>query len=363
MNNSAVVLRVYVGTYTSNGGRGIYLYSLDPSTGILTPEKVISGVVNPSFLVLDPTHSFLYCVNEVDAYYGKPEGALSAFSVDAKEGELHFLNQKSSLGSAPCHISMDKTGKFVMVANYGGGSVAIFPIEADGRLADCSSHIIHTGSGAHPERQLAPHTHYISTDPSNQNLLAVDLGNDSIQCHPFDVNTGTVIKASFASVLAKSGSGPRQLTFHPNAKWAYVVHELESRVTAFTYVQATGTLHEMQSLATVPSGFMGESYGGTIETVLNGRFLYVSNRGHDSIAYFGIDPNNGTLTYLGWESSGGKFPRHFCIDPENRFLLVGNQRSDSIVVFRIDSETGAPIPTGYSLEIPSPACILAVKVP
>jgi 6-phosphogluconolactonase len=367
-------IRVYVGTYTSNGGKGIYLYSLDAETGALRLVKTVVGVVNPSFLALTPDRRFLYAVNEVDAYYGKPEGALSAFAVDPQSGDLRFLNQQSSKGAAPCHLSFDGSGRYVFVANYGGGCVAVFPIEPDGKLGAAVDHVRHRGSGMNPERQAGPHAHCIMGAPGNGHVLAVDLGLDKILAYSFDAGAGKLAPSVHPSTNSKPGSGPRDLIFHPNGRWAYVIHELESLITVYAYDAEKGTLRERQTRSSLPDADAdmdvkgnvsqkspGENYGACLQTDPRGRFLYASNRGHDSIVHFRIDAEDGSLAFAGWVPTGGRFPRHFSLDPEGRFLLVGNQRSDSLVVFRIDPETGAPIPTGFAADVPSPVCVLAIN--
>lgn len=369
--------RVYVGTYTTNGGEGIYLYTLDRETGALRLTRTIIGVVNPSFLAMDAAHRFLYAVNEVDAYYGKPDGALSAFSVDSGDGNLHFLNQRPSMGSAPCHISLDKTDRVALIANYGGGSIATFRLDPDGKLGDCISHIRHHGSGPNLERQSAPHAHCILVDPDNRHALAVDLGLDRILAYELDPETGVLDPVAKISSHAKPGSGPRQMVFHPNGSWAYAVHELESLITAYAYDRGTGSLRELGSLPTlripmvnaptpIPTrskeGSKEENYPACVQVDPRGRYLYVSNRGQDSIACYGINERDGTLTFRDCVPTGGKFPRHFSLDPEGRFLIAANQKSDCLTVFRIDAESGLPVPTEYTTKVPAPVCVLMALI-
>ncbi|MDB5105056.1 MAG: 6-phosphogluconolactonase [Fibrobacteres bacterium] len=353
-------MHVYVGTYTSNGGEGIYLYSLDTGTGALRLLKIMAGVVNPSFLAIEPGGRYLYSVNEVDAYYGRPEGALSAFAIEPGTGELRFLNQQPSQGASPCHLSLDHTGRYLFVANYGGGSVAAFPLQSDGSLASAASHIRHQGSGPNRERQEGPHAHCILPDPFNRHVLAVDLGLDRVLSYAFDPERGALRPAAAAGAETKPGSGPRHMAFHPNGKWAYVVHELESRVSRFLYNGMTGALAELESLPSLPpqAAVEGENYGAGIQVDPKGRFLYVSNRGHDSIAHFRIDPENGSLGFAGCASTKGRFPRHFSLDPGGRFLLAANQRSDSLTVFRVDDATGNLEDTDQAVSVPAPVCVL-----
>jgi 6-phosphogluconolactonase len=349
-------LHVYVGTYTSNGGEGIYHFSFDPATGALKPLKTLAGVVNPSYLAIEPGGRFLYAVNEVDAYYGRPEGALSAFAIEAGSGDLRFVNQQPSRGAAPCHLSLDHTGRHLFVANYGGGCVAVFPIRSDGGLGSSTFHARHQGSGPNRERQQAPHAHCVLPDPFNRHLLAVDLGIDRILPYAFDAERGALVPAA-AGNEARPGSGPRHLAFHPNGKWAYVIHELESRVTHYRYNGMTGALTEAQSLSCLPPGGAGENYGSAIQVDPRGRFLYLSNRGQDGIAHFRIDAGDGSLAFAGSAPSGGRFPRHFTLDPEGRFLIAANQRSDALAVFLVDEGTGALEPIGAGASVPAPACV------
>jgi 6-phosphogluconolactonase len=355
-------LHVYVGTYTSNGGEGIYHFALNAETGELRRIRTIIGVVNPSFLAIEPSGRFLYTVNEVESYYGKPEGALSAFSIEPSSGELRFLNQQPSRGASPCHLSIDHTGRFLFVANYGGGCVAVFPLEADGRLAPAACHIRHEGSGPNANRQERPHAHCVLPDPFNRHMLAVDLGTDRILPYAFDPDGGALRPAASPPGEAKPGSGPRHLAFHPNGKWAYVIHELEARVSHFQYNGMTGSLTERESVSSLPPGYAGENYGSGIQVEPRGRYLYVSNRGHDSIAHFRIDDENGALEFSDCVTTKGKFPRHFTLDPTGRFLLAANQRSDSLTVFRVDQATGALEDTGHTASVPAPVCV-RVHVP
>jgi 6-phosphogluconolactonase len=353
-------LHVYVGTYTSSGGEGIYLFAFDPATGALSHRKTIIGAVNPSFLALGPRGrpqgQCLYTVNEVDTYYGRPEGALSAFSIEPGSGDLRFLNQQPSRGASPCHISLDQSGRYLFAANYGGGSVAVFPLRGDGGLEPASCDVAHKGSGPNTERQQGPHAHCVVADPFNRHLLAVDLGCDGVMAYPFDPERGALRAAP--RMQAKPGSGPRQLAFHPNGRWAYVVHELEPRLTLYHYNGMTGSLSEAQSVSCLPAGVDRENYASTIQVDAKGRFLYVSNRGHDSIAHFRIDEADGTLAFAGSAPTRGRYPRHFTLDPEGRFLFAANQRSDSLVVFRVDAVTGDLEGIGSAVTVPAPVCVV-----
>jgi 6-phosphogluconolactonase len=351
-------LHVYLGTYTSSGGEGIYRFALDPATGALTRLGVQVGVVNPSFLALDAAGRRLYAVNEVDAYYGKPEGALSAFRIEEGSGELSLINQQPSLGSSPCHLALDKAGRVLLAANYGGGSVAVFPLRADGGLEPCSHLARHEGSGPVSGRQEAPHAHCVAADPFNRHVLAADLGADRIFAYALDAERGALRPAPSGGCAAVPGSGPRHLAFHPDGRWAYVVHELEDRISRYAYDGMTGALRAEDAVASLPEEFRGQNYGAGIEVEPRGRFLYVSNRGQDAIAHFRIHAEDGSLRHQGSTPTRGKFPRHFAIDPGGRFLIAANQKSDTVSVFRIDPATGSLEDTGNGASVPAPVCVV-----
>ncbi|HJX97004.1 MAG TPA: lactonase family protein [Candidatus Acidoferrum sp.] len=351
----------YVGTYTSKTtSKGIYAYRFDLEKGQLASIGVAAETTDPSFLAVHPNGKYLYVVNEVGNFNGGTGGALSAFAIDAKTGTLKFLNQVPTRGAGPCHVSLDKEGAFVLVANYDGGSIASFPIHDDGSLGTTSGFVQHSGSGPNKERQEGPHAHWIGTSPDNRFALAVDLGLDQVIVYGFDPIKGvfTPMLSGFAKV--KPGAGPRHLTFHPNGKFAYVLSEMESSVTAFSYQAKTGGLTSLQTISALPKDYSGPKEAAEIAVHASGKFLYTSNRGHDSIAVFAIDEKKGTLKSLGQVLTGGKTPRHFAIDPTGAYLLAENQESNNIVVFHIDPATGSLTPTGQTIEVPSPVCITFV---
>ncbi|HTQ60750.1 MAG TPA: lactonase family protein [Candidatus Solibacter sp.] len=352
----------YVGTYTTKtNSKGIYAYRFDPAKGRLTPIGVAAEATDPSFLAVHPNGKFLYAVNEIGNFNGEVSGAVSAFSIDAKTGSLKFLNQVPTRGAGPCYISVDKTGAYVLVANYDSGSIASFPVHFDGSLGTASGFVQHSGSGPNKERQEGPHAHWIGTSPDNRFALAVDLGLDQVIVYGFDGSSGvfTPLLSGFAKV--KPGSGPRHLAFHPNGEFGYVVSEMASTVTVFSYKDKTGSFTSpLQTISTLPSGFSGKNDAAEIAVYPSGKFLYTSNRGHDSIAAFAIDQKKGTLKSLGQVLTGGKTPRHFVIDPTGAYLLAENQESNNVVVFHIDSATGSLTPTGQTIEVPSPVCITFV---
>jgi 6-phosphogluconolactonase len=346
-------LWAYVGTYTKRGSEGIYIYRMDASSGDLALLGVASGVENPSFLALDPQRRYLYAVNEVD------QGTVSAFAVDRESGALRFLNRQSSHGAAPCHLSVDQTGRYVLVANYTSGSVAVLPIQADGRLSEASDWVQHRGSSVHP-RQQGPHAHSITLDPANRLAFAADLGLDRILVYALDLQNGTLAPHRIPWIEVHTGAGPRHLSFHPNGRYAYVIDELDNTVVAFGYDPVQGTLRTLQTLPTLPQGFDGTSYCADVHLTPSGEFLYGSNRGHDSIAAFAVSEQTGQLTPLGHYPTQGRNPRNFAIDPSGTYLLAANQDSDSIVVFGIEPQSGELQPTGHVTQVPMPVCIQIV---
>jgi len=350
---------LYVGTYTSGLSEGIYTYRMNVETGEL--KRIGSTkAVNPSFLAVDASHGiqrYLYAVNEVKDFAGKSSGAVSAFSIDSRTGSLNFLNQQSSMGADPCHVIVDQTGKFAIVANYSGGSVSVFPIQRNGNLGPASDVVQHHGSSVNKERQEGPHAHCTILDNSNRYALASDLGLDKVMIYRFDARAGKLRPAKEPWVQLEPGAGPRHLTFHPNGKYFYVINELNSTLTAFTYDPLNGTLRSMQTVSTLPSDYSGANSCAEVDLSPSGKFLYGSNRGHDSIVVFAVNENTGRLQYLEHASTGGKTPRNFTIDPTGRFLLAANQQSDTIVTLGIDQLTGKLKPTGYAAEVPAPVCL------
>ena len=351
----------YVGTYTAKtNSQGIYAYRFDPEKGQLTAIGMAAETADPSFLVVHPNGKYLYAVNEISTFNGGPGGAVSAFSIAAKTGALKFLNQVPTRGAGPCHVSLDKNGAYVLVANYDGGSIASFPVHDDGSLGTASGFVQHSGAGPNKERQEGPHAHWIGTSPDNRFALAVDLGLDQVIVYGFDSSKGifTPMLSGFAKV--KPGAGPRHLAFHPNGKFAYVLSEMDSSVTVFSYQAKNGAFSSLETISALPKDYAGPKEAAEIAVEPSGKFLYTSNRGHDSIAIFGINPAKGTLKSLGQVLTGGKTPRHFAIDPTGMYLLAENQESNNIVVFHIDPATGNLTPTGQTIEVPSPVCITFV---
>jgi 6-phosphogluconolactonase len=354
---------MYVGTYTAKDSKGIYAYRFDSTSGKLTPLGLAVATENPSFVVIHPNGRFLFSVNEVQAYGGKSSGAVSAFSIDHASGRLTLLNQVASGGADPCYLSFDKSGKHLLVANYTGGNVSVFPILGDGKLGEASAFMQHKGSSVNAERQEGPHAHSIDLSFDNRFAMVSDLGLDEILVNRFDRDKGTLTPSDPPFTKVDPGSGPRHFKFHPNGKFAYLISELRNTVTAYSYDLKSGTLHPHQTISALPKDFTGHSEAAEIQIDPSGKVLYASNRGYDSIAVFSINPANGTLTNVEIVPSGGKAPRFFTFDPGGSRLFVANQDSGNIVVFKIDQATGRITPTGEELKIDSPVCVqfLAIK--
>jgi len=348
---------VYVGTYTQRGSEGLYVYRLDLSSGDMTLASTAAGIKNPSFLAIHPEHRFLYSVSEMGGGAGQPSGGVSAFAIDPHTGALTYLNTQSSQGNGPCHLSVDQTGRWVLVANYGSGSVAILPILQDGQLGEATDFVQHEGSSVDPRRQEGPHAHSITVDPTNRYAFAADLGLDRILIYRLDLDQGKLLPNEEPWAEVHAGAGPRHFAFHPNGRYAYVINELDNTLMAFAYDATRGTLRTVQTVSTLPDDFEGTSYCAEVQVASSGKFVYGSNRGHDSIAIFAVDEATGQVTLVGLEPTQGKFPRHFGIDPTGTFLLAANQDSDNIVTFRIDQETGRLAPTGQVVQVPMPVCV------
>lgn len=357
-------LRVYIGTYTGGDSQGIYVCVLDLESGELSQPKLAAETTNPSFLAIHPSRRFLYAVGEIADFRGQKSGGVSAFAIDKQTGQLELLNQQSSQGAGPCHLVVDATGKNVLVANYGGGSVACLPITEDGSLSKATAFVQHHGSSVNPQRQQGPHAHSINAAPGNRFAMAADLGLDKVLVYRFDAERGTLEPNDPPSVSVKPGGGPRHFAFHPSGKFAYTNNEITLTVTAFRYDAADGVLTELQTISTLPQGTEQDSGNSTAEVRVhpNGRFLYVSNRGHNSIAIFTIDPSTGKLTPAGHEPTRGEIPRNFNLDPTGRFLLVANQNTHNVVVFRVHPRTGKLEATGSQIDVPSPCCVRFMEI-
>lgn len=350
----------YVGTYTTRGAQGIYIYRWDAANGCLEHVGIATGISNPSFLAIHPRQPYLYAVNEVTEFKGQASGAVSAFSIDFESGGLRLLNQQPSHGTSPCHLTVEPGGHFVLVANYSSGSVCVLPIGDDGHLGEATDVVQHHGTGISPDRQEGPHAHSANLDPSGVHVLVADLGLDRIMVYRLDRAGRRLVSHTPPWSPLHPGAGPRHLAFHTSRRYAYVINELDSTMAVFAYDAEGGRLEELQTISTLPEGFQGTSYCADVHVSPSGRFVYGSNRGHDSIAVFAVDDATGRLSCIGYEPTLGKTPRNFAIDPSGSFMLVANQDTDSVVTFRIDQQTGRLTPTGDVASVSMPVCVLLV---
>lgn len=358
---AAAAITVYVGTYTDSTSKGIYRFTFDPATGAATPPVLAAEAVNPSFLALHPTGHVLYAVGEIDGAGGTPGGLVSAFAVDRATGGLTLLNQRSSGGGAPCFLTVDRQGRNVLVANYGGGNVAVLPIRADGTLGPASDVEQQQGTGPNVVRQQAAHAHGIHLDPSERIAVSPDLGADRLFVYRYDASAGTLTAAGSGRVEA--GAGPRHAVFDATGRVMYAINELTSTISTFDVDAAAGMLRRVQDVPTLPAGYASTNSTAELALSPDGRFLYGSNRGHDSIAVFAVDGATGRLTPAGHVPARGRTPRHFAIDPTGQWMLVAHQGDGTIAVFRIDVTTGMPVPTDVTVRVAKPVCILMTSVP
>ncbi len=348
-------LLVYVGTYTSGESEGIYVFEMDPGTGRWTEKGLAAEIDSPTFVATHPDRNLLYSVGRSVDADGNRIGTINAFSIDPDSGKLTLLNRQPSGGRGPCHVSVDPSGKVVLAANYGGGNVVSFPIREDGGLGERRGFHQHSGSGPHPDRQTGPHAHFIGVDPSGQFALAADLGIDRIRIYRLTGDGGLVENDPTFAAL-HPGAGPRHLAFHPHAPFVYVINELDSTLTVFSFDATRGRLDALQNVTTLPEDFAGANTTAEVLVHPSGRFLYGSNRGHDSIAIYRVG-DDGTLSLIGHESTRGRTPRNFGIDPAGRFLFAANQDTHEIVAFQIDQETGKLAATGDTYSVNRPVCV------
>jgi 6-phosphogluconolactonase len=351
---------VYIGTYTQflphvrGTAEGIYVCRLDLATGRLEHLSTAPGALNPSFVTVDAANRYLYAVQEVGEYDGQPGGAVNAFAIDPSTHGLSPINEQLTHGAHPCFVGIDHSGRWLLVANYSGGNASVFPIEASGGLAPATAVVQHHGPALHHD---GPHPHSAVSTPDGAYVLVPDCGLDKIAIYRLDTANGTLTEHDIPSVALQPGAGPRHLAFHPNGAYLYCINERNSTLTTFAYEPAQGVLRELQTLSTLPEGFGGPNSCADIHIDPSGRYVYGSNRGHNSIAGFAVDAATGTLRSLGHTSTEGRTPRNFAIDPTGTFLLVANQDTNSVVTFRIDPSTGALDTTGQIADIPSPVCV------
>ena len=355
---------VYVGTFTSTSAnsKGIYLFSVRTESGkasgnmTLAPLGVAAETPMPAYLALDIKRHLLFCANEIDVFEGKPNGAVSAFSIDPATGKLTFINQRPSMGTHPCHLVLDKSGKNLIVANYISGSVAVLPVDKDGQIGEATCVIQDTGSSVNPVRQAGPHAHCITFSPDNRFVFVCDLGIDKVLMYKFDAQHGKLIPNDPPFVSTKPGSGPRHMTFGPNGRFAYLICEMASTVTTFAYNAKTGALKELQTLSCLPEGFSGTNTAAEIAVEPSGKFLFASNRGDNSVAEFQIDAKRGTLQWVGEQSTGGKTPRFFAVSPSGKNLVICNQDSDTIMACGLEAGSGKLMPVSLLTRAPAPVC-------
>ena len=356
----------YVGTYTGPGkGDGIYIYRVDTSSGKLTHIDTATGIENPTFLAIHPNKRFLYAIGEVGEFAGKPGGVVTSFAIDPDTAALTMLNQQSSEGPGPCHISVDQTGRWALVANYSGGSVTMLPIADNGELGEATDFIQHKDPSTADGGQKAPRAHSITVDPSNRFAFAADLGLDKVMMYRMDLDNGKLIPNNPPWVKVEDGSGPRHFAFHPNGQFAYLINEHKNTFTTFAYDQKKGILTETQTISTLPDDFDDKSYCADVHVAASGKFVYGSNRGYgtSSIAVFSVDQCSGALNMVELEPTQGDFPRNFAIDPSGEFMYVENQLGNNIVLFRIDPTLGKLSATGDVTEVPMPVCMKLVQLP
>ena len=361
MSPDSKIYTLYIGTYTrweahvDGHGEGIYVYRFDPATGRLQHQSTFTDVINPSFLAIEPQGKTLYAVNELTREE-EDSGTVSAFAIDPATGDLAFLNNQRTDGLAPAYVSIDPTGQYAFVANYASGTIAVLPVQPNGELRPASDVQQHHGSGPDP-RQDGPHAHSILPDPNGRFILSADLGTDQILLYGFDASQGRLLPHDPAAYAVAPGSGPRHLAFHPRCQVLYAITECSSQIYVLDYDANKGALAPRQTLTTVPEGYDGFSAGADIHLSSDGKFLYASIRGQNTIAVYAVDDATGELTFVASASTQGETPRNFAIDPTGRYLLAANQDSDSVVVFRIDQGNGTLTPTGESYSIPSPVCL------
>lgn len=349
---------VFIGTGGGKLAKGIYRSEFDPATGSLSKPELAAEIGSPGFLAFHPNGKFLYCVATVNVN-GKSGGGVAAYALDAKTGKLTLLNQQLAKGNGPCHINIDPTGKTAIIANYGSGSTDGFQIGEDGKLKECSIHIQHEGKGGNPARQAGPHAHSVNMTKDGRFAVVADLGIDKLLVFKLDAATGKL--ESNTECATAPGAGPRHFAFHPNGKMAFVINELDSTLSSLSFDSAKGELKTLKTVSTLPNPVKGNS---TAEVVVHpsGKFVYGSNRGHNSIAAFKLDETTGDLTLIGHGTEGVNTPRNFNIDPTGQFMIVGSQGSNQVVMFKIDQETGALKPHGTPIEVGTPICIRFIAI-
>ena len=355
------IVNLYVGTFSARGSEGIYVYDWNLETGDFKPVQTVPGRESPSFLAIHPNRKYLYSVNREGITEGEDSGSVASYRIDPNSGQLTFLTEVSSLGAGPCHVQADQTGQLLFVSNYAEGNFTVYPVEEDGRIGENLYNFTYEGQGPNLARQQKPHLHSALPSPDNRFVFAADLGTDRLYTYRIKPGKGKLRPAKTPWASIEPGGGPRHFDFHPNGKWVYVAEELSSHVTAFKYDARKGSMNQIQRLSTLPTDFTDPSFCADIHVHPSGRFLYVSNRGHQSLAVYSIDQATGKLTMVDTPSVRGDWPRNFLISPDGRWCLVANERSDNVTVFTIDQQTGKLTFTGKELKIPSPVCLKVRK--
>ncbi len=355
---------IYIGTYTGPQSRGIYAFRLGRGGAVPEALGCVAETTHPSFLACHPSGRFVYAVSEVGSNGPEPGGRVTAWAREAATGRLRPLGDTPSGGNGPCHLTVDLSGRHVLVAHYGSGSVAVLPIRSDGSLGAPTCVVQHTGSSVHPARQRQPHAHSVNLAPDNRHALVADLGTDRVVVYRFDAAQGRLEPAAPPALVLPPGSGPRHLAFHHSGQWVFVLNELSSQLAVAGYDARSGRLDLRQLVSTLPTGFHGENTTAEVGVHPNGRWVYASNRGHDSVAVFAFTAVPGPrLEPVQHQPTGGRTPRHFALDPAGRWLWAANQASDSVVIFRLDSDTGRLTSRGEVLQVPSPVCVRFWEAP
>jgi 6-phosphogluconolactonase len=345
----------YVGTFTKGESKGIYGFrlqtqELEVSQNItLVPLGLAAETPNPAFLEIDPKRRVVFAANDLHEFEGQPSGAVSAFAVEPATGKLILLNQRPSMGAAPCFLGLDREGRNLLVTNCVGGSVAVLPVAPDGRLGPATDVVKHPGKD--------PHTHGVTLSPDNRFAFACDMGLDRLMAYRFDAEKGKLTPATPAVISMKAGTGPRHLAFRPDGRFAYVLGAKASTLTTFAYDARTGGLREVQTVSSLPESFEGTNAAAEVTVHPSGKYLYASNRGHNSVVLLAIDAEKGTLTFVEEQGTGGKTPRHFGLEPSAKHLAIANQDSNSVLVCRVDASNGRLKPSGVFATVPSPACV------
>ena len=352
---------IYVGTYTGARSKGIHAFRFNNVTGALTPVGLVAETRSPSWLALHPSGQYLYAANEVDDVDADKSGSVSAFRIDPASGALTLLNSQPSRGAHPCHMTVDRTGAHLLVANYTGGTLAVLPIDGTGSLGTPSQVVHHKGTSINTDRQSAPHAHSIDLDADNRFAIAADLGADRLFVYRYDPRGGGLSAGLRPAIAAMPGAGPRHFAFHPNGRFGFAINELSSTITSYGWDAQRGALNTLATISTLPRGFHGNSSTAEIRVHPNGRFLYGSNRGHDSIAVYQIAAASGNLTLVEHAPTRGKTPRNFTIDPTGQWLIAANQNSDTLAVFRISDQNGALTSVGPLVKVGAPVSVVFLR--